>query len=205
MSRPLIAVDIDDTLADSTELIRLSVNSRYDVAIPKEAYQSEGEYWGYYERVWAEHGLAALTVEDLDEQMLEDLTSVPLLPSALFVLKQLYNDFDIVIITARRKEREVLTRAWIENTFPGMTIDVHFSEAHKDESKMTKGQICKMLGAEYLIDDNVGHCESAVKEGITPLLFGEYGWHSTAHDSIKRCKDWPSVLDYFAGRHESDI
>jgi hypothetical protein len=73
-------------------------------------------------------------------------------------------------VTARRQEREALTKQWIENTFEGMAIDVHFSEAHKDESKMTKGQICKHIGASYLIDDNVGHCESALSEGVTPLL-----------------------------------
>lgn len=197
MSRTLIAVDIDDTLADSTELIRLNVNSRYNVSIPKEAYRSEGEYWGYYERVWSEHGLNALRVEDIDEVMVEELTTVPLLPSALFAIKQLSKDFDIVLVTARRREREALTRQWIETMLEGMNIDVHFSEAHKDESKMTKGQICKHIGASYLIDDNVGHCESALKEGVTPLLFGEYGWQGATSDGIIKCKDWPSVLEYF--------
>ena len=103
-----------------------------------------------------------------------------------------------MLVTARRKKREALTKQWIENTFEGMKIDVHFSEAHRDESKMTKGQICKTIGASYLIDDNVGHCESALSEGVTPLLFGEYGWHGTVPDTITRCKDWPTVLDYFA-------
>ena len=201
MNRPLIAVDIDDTLADSTELIRLHVNSRYDVAIPKEAYRTEGEYWGYYELVWAEHGVEELTLEDFfDDEMVSEIMQVPLLPSALFAIKELYRTFDIVIITSRRPERGALTRKWIENMFEGMTIDVHFSEAHKDESKMTKGQICKTLGATYLIDDNVGHCESALKEGATPLLFGEYGWHGSVPEGITRCKDWPAVLDYFNGK-----
>lgn len=197
MSRTLIAVDIDDTLADSTELIRVNVNKKYTVDIPKEAYRSQGEYWGYYERVWAEHGLTALRMEDL-EDMIEELTKVPLLPSALFAIKQLSERFDIVLITARRKERAALTRQWVSSMFEGIDLEVHFSESHKDESKMTKGQICKNIGAFYLIDDNVGHCESALSEGVTPLLFGEYGWHRTVPDGISRYKDWPSVLDYFA-------
>lgn len=197
MSRPLIAVDIDDTLADSTELIRVNVNDRYNVSISKEAYKTPGEYWGYYERVWSEHGLHALTVEDLDDLMVKELTAVPLLPSALFAIKELYKRFDIVIITARRREREALTREWIETMFESMNIDVHFSEAHKDESKMTKGQICKHIGAGYLIDDNVGHCLSALDEGVQPILFGTYGWQSETSDDIVRCNDWPAVLDYF--------
>ncbi|MEO5691180.1 MAG: hypothetical protein ABIQ64_03265 [Candidatus Saccharimonadales bacterium] len=199
MTRPLIAIDIDDTLADSTELIRLNVNNRYNVSISKEAYRSEGEYWGYYERVWAEHGIADLTLENFfDDEMVSEIMEVPLLPSALFAIKVLHKTFDIVLITSRRKERAAQTKKWVETSFGGITIDVHFSEAHKDESKMTKGQICTALGARYLIDDNVGHCESAINEGVTPLLFGEYGWQGSAPDTLFRCRDWPSVLDYFA-------
>jgi hypothetical protein len=62
---------------------------------------------------------------------------------------------------------------------------------------MTKGQICKKLGASYLIDDNVGHCEKAIEEGVSAVLFGEYGWHGDAPDKLVRCKDWPAVLEYF--------
>lgn len=196
MSRPLIAVDIDDTLADSTELIRLNVNKKYDVDISKEAYRSKGQYWGYYERVWAEHGLS-LVLDDLDD-MIGELAKAPLLPSAALAIKQLYEQFDIVLITTRRKEKAKVTKQWVENTFAGMDIEVHFSEAHKDESKMTKGQICKHIGARYLIDDSVDHCKSAQHEGVTPILFGQYGWHDAAPNTINRCKDWPSVLDYFS-------
>ncbi len=200
MSRPLIAVDIDDTLADSTELIRTNVNKEYGVSIPPEAYRTEGEYWGYYERVWVEHGLSDLTMEKLEDVMLSDYTRVPLLPSALFAIKELSKNFDVVIITARSSERAELTRKWIDTMLEGMTIDVHFSEAHKDESKMTKGQICKTLGASYLIDDNVGHCQSALDEGVKAILFGIYGWQANVADDMMRCKDWPAVLDYFNGQ-----
>lgn len=196
MAKPLIALDIDDTLADSTETIITSVNSHFDANIPREAYFKPGEYWGYYKRVWAEHGLE-LNEEDLDEKMVADMTELALLPSALFVVNQLSDRYDFVIVTARNPKREELTRTWLRQALPDHDIDVHFSEAHRDESKMTKGQICKKLGAQYLIDDNVGHCEGAAAEGITAVLFGEYGWHEGAPDHLVRCKDWPAVMEYF--------
>lgn len=197
MARQLIAVDIDDTLADSTELIRLRVNERYNVDISKEAYRSKGEYWGYYTRVWAEHGLHTLTIQDLDDSMLDEMTRLPLLPSALYAIKEISKQYDVVIITARSQEREAVTRRWIKSTFEGMDIDVHFSSAHRDETAMTKGQICKQLGAKYLIDDNVGHCQSALDEGVSAVLFGEYGWQTGSTTGMVICKDWPAVLDYF--------
>lgn len=196
MSKPLIAIDIDDTIADTTELIRLIVNSLYKVNIPREAYRSQGDYWGYYVRVWAEYGLNDLKLDDIEDKT-EELANINLLPSALYVIQQLFNKFDIVLITARRQEKATLTRQWVKSKFAGMNIAVHFSEAHKNESNMTKGQICKQLGALFLIDDNVDHCEGALSQGVTPLLFGQYGWQRAVPDSITRCKDWPSVLDYF--------
>jgi 5'(3')-deoxyribonucleotidase len=196
MSKPLIAVDIDDTLANSTETLITSVNDRFDVSIPREAYYKPGEYWGYYNRVWVEHGLE-LKEDEIDEKMVVDRTQLALLPSALFVINKLKNRFNFVIITARNPERESMTKAWLAEMLPDISVDVHFSEAHRDESKLTKGQICKKLGVEYLVDDNVGHCVGATKEGVTGVLFGEYGWHQDAPDDLVRCKDWPAVLEYF--------
>ena len=196
MTKSLIALDIDDTLAGSTETLITAVNTHFDVDIPRDAYYRPGEYWGYYERVWAEHGLA-IKEQDVDYKMMVDKTKLPLLPSALFAINKLSEHYDFVIITARNPRREEMTKAWLQEMLPDHTIDVHFSESHRDESKMTKGQICKKLGASYLIDDNIGHCEGAAKEGLTALLFGDYGWHDGAPEDLVRCKDWPAVLEYF--------
>ena len=177
MSKPLIAIDIDDTLADSTETIIREVNQRYKANIPREAYYREDEYWGYYQRVWVEHGLD-LKIDDLNDQMRQDEVALPLLPSALFAIQELSQRFNIVVITARRRAHESMTKQWLYDTFPDHAIDVHFIESHDGEAAMTKGQVCKQLGASYLIDDNVTHCQSAIDEGLTALLFGTYGWQT---------------------------
>lgn len=196
MSKPLIAVDIDDTLANSTETLITSVNNRFGISIPREAYYQPGEYWGYYNRVWVEHGLE-LNEDEIDEKMVVDRNEITLLPSALFAINQLSKRYDFVIITARNPDREAMTKAWLAEMLPDISVDVHFSEAHRDETKLTKGQICKKLGVKYLVDDNVGHCVGAREEGVTGVLFGEYGWHQDVPDSLVRCKDWPAVLEYF--------
>ena len=124
-------------------------------------------------------------------------TTLPLLPSALFVINQLSDRYDFVVVTARHPARGDMTKTWLKEMFPDHMIDVHFSGAHRDERGLTKGQICKKLGASYLIDDNVEHCLGAAKEGIDAILFGTYGWHDGAPEHLVRCKDWPAVLEYF--------
>jgi hypothetical protein len=57
MLREKLAIDIDDVLANSTDALRLFVNLKRGVDLTEEHYKIEAEYWGYYESVWAQHGI----------------------------------------------------------------------------------------------------------------------------------------------------
>lgn len=198
-ARRLIAIDIDDTIADSTESLRLLVNKRVGVDLPQEAYRIKGDYWGYYERVWEANDIAdKISHNDFAKEMVDDQSHVPLLAGAEFAIKELAKRHDIVLLTARDKTWEAATKHWLKDKFGKDVMDVHFTSAHKDEHEMTKGQLCRHLDAEVLIDDNVEHCQSALDEGVQALLFGNYGWHHAAPDNIKRCRDWQAVLDFFS-------
>ncbi|MFZ2494181.1 MAG: hypothetical protein WAW60_00200 [Candidatus Saccharimonadales bacterium] len=198
MIKPIIAIDIDDTIAESTETLRKLVNHRAGVDLPSEAYTVEGEYWGYYERVWAMNGLSGISHADFEAEMEVDQSHVPLLPSAEYAIKILSETYRIVLVTARDISLEGATRTWLKTHFPYADIELYFSEARKDQTKMTKGQLCKQLGARLLIDDNIQHCESAVELGIDTVLFGDYGWNRT-NTSLKRCYNWQEVIEYLDG------
>jgi 5'(3')-deoxyribonucleotidase len=201
MKLPLIAIDIDDTIADSTESVRLLANMRTGANITPAAYRVAGDFWGYYERVWATHGITGKIIyNDLAAEMIVDQSHIPLLPGALMAIKQLAQRYAIVLITARDQNCEAATRRWLAQQFPGLDVEVYFAASHHNIRAKTKGQICKDLGAEVLIDDNVEHCESALEESIDAILFGEYGWHSHAGEHLARCKDWQAVLEYFDAR-----
>lgn len=199
-TKQLIAIDIDDTIADSTESLRLKVNKQLAIDLPQEAYRINADYWGYYERVWEAHDVSGLSYDDLTKEMVDDQSHVPLLPSAELAIYQLAEQYEIVLITARDKSWEAATRRWLADNLGGKVAEVYFTSAHKDKRDMTKGQLCRHLGAKVLIDDNVEHCQSALDEGIEAILFGQYGWHHTAPKSMRCCKDWQSVLEYFDGR-----
>lgn len=199
MSKETIAVDIDDVLADSTEAYRIRVNEQTGALLSSEHYRVEGEYWGYYERIWRQHDLA-VDIDELDQEMIEDQSRIPLLPGAELALGQLLVKFQLVLVTARNPLWETSTRKWLEQHFGETTPDLFFSEAHSDPAKRTKGQICKELGATWLIDDNPQHCQSAMDEGVTPILFGSYGWHYEVPADIQKCETWQEVLEFFESR-----
>lgn len=199
MKKPLIAIDIDDTIADSTESLRLLVNRRTERSLPASAYRVAGEYWGYYERIWEAHDIAHLVShDDFAAEMIDDQSHVPLLPGALFAMSELGNNYRIVFITARDQSWEDATKRWFAMNLPDLDTQVYFTTAHRDANGKTKGQICRELGASVLIDDNVDHCKSAYSEGVEAILFGEYGWQHAVEPRMVRCKDWPAVLEYLS-------
>jgi len=200
MYKPVIAVDIDDVLADSTEHLRLQVNDRLGIDLQPHHYAVPGEYWGYYEKVWEVNGVAhRITLEELDPIMVEDQSDVQPYAQAREVLQELAKCYRLIVVTARDVSWEPATKRWLQERFPNMFEGMHF--AGHEKGKLTKGQLCKRLGAEWLIDDNVNHAHTALDEGIRVILFGDYGWHQGAkvHDDVVRCKDWPAVSEYFDG------
>lgn len=200
-SKPLLAIDIDDTIAGSTESMRLMVNKRLGIELLPEAYRIPAEYWGYYERVWEANGIKGqISWDDFAIEMIADQLHVPLLPSAQFAVTTLAETYNVIFMTARDKTWEPATKKWLTSNLPNNTFEVYFTSSHKDSTAMTKGQLCRHLGAEILIDDNVEHCQSAIAESVTAILFGSYGWQHAAPSEMVRCEDWPSVVEFLSGK-----
>lgn len=195
MAKPIIAIDIDDTIADSTEALRRRVNDRFGVDLALNDYRIKADYWGYYESVWSLHGLAdRARHDDFAAEMVEDQSHVPLLPGALFAINILSKKYTIVLITARDKSWEDATKRWLSEQLRDTDVKIYFTTSHIDASGKTKGEICKLIGASVLIDDNPEHCVSAHKAGVETILFGNYGWHYKVPAYLVNCRDWQAVL-----------
>ena len=198
MNRPIIAVDIDDVLANSTDSLRREVNKRLGVDLQPEHYRVPGEYWAYYERVWQAHGLGGqITMDELDPQMKADQSHVFPHDNAYDVLQELSKRFKLVVVTSRNQLWEKATAVWLERHFPGVFSDLLFAGRHDVERPQTKGEMCREVGASWLIDDNIGHCQTALDAGVKVVLFGSYGWHLNVPDTMVRCSDWHAVKEYF--------
>lgn len=202
-TKQTIAIDIDDVIAETTDAIRLWGNAVSGIEMTKEDYAIQGEYWGYYERVWEQKDLnGTLLYDDVEADIAADKVAVPLLAGASFAIKELQKKFHIILITARAPRLETVTRRWINEHFGGLDIEIYFAKNPKNQSgpTKTKGELCRELGAFVLVDDNVEHCESALSAGVDAVLFGNYGWQPHVPEGAVRCEDWPAVLEYFDGR-----
>ncbi|MBI2285824.1 hypothetical protein HYU82_03300 [Candidatus Saccharibacteria bacterium] len=199
MARKTIAVDIDDVLAANAEAFIDYSNRKWGTRLTVDDFT---EHWAEMWRV------------DYEE---ENRRSKEFHKSGIFinyrsdreakpVLKELSKDYKLVVATSRHQVIYTETLKWIEKNFKDVFTEVHFAgmwddwEKHTlDKLKITKAEICKQIGADYLIDDQPKHCFAAAEAGITSLLFGDYRWNRNVklRKNTVRVKNWREVLEYF--------
>lgn len=200
-----IAIDLDDVISSQTTVFIQFSNQNFGTTLTDEDFQRPGDYWGYYEKIWeVEHEEAGRRFKQfLDEQYpLRQVVE----PEVLQALSLLERNFRLEIITARGLDFEAITLQWLKQQAPNIFADIHFVDlwSHKLGERATKGRICQLIGAGYLIDDNAEHCNLAAEVGIKGLLFGEFGWnkYSSLHPLVTRVSNWADVLEYFDVRNQ---
>ncbi|MEO8862959.1 MAG: hypothetical protein ABI354_01415 [Candidatus Saccharimonadales bacterium] len=199
---PKIALDIDDVLANSTETIRLFVNKLRGTSLERHHYSIKAPYRSYYETVWSAHDIDGDgIIDEYYHKLIIDQSHVETIMGASDAIGSLINlGYRLVAVSSRSSDQQVATEKWIKGMFGDVFDTVICLDSWRNN--ITKGEICRSLGANYLIDDNVEHCKSALDYGVQPILFGEYGWQTgeLVPEEVARCPDWESVLGYFNGR-----
>jgi len=198
-ARPIIAVDIDDVLADHAAGFVEFSNKRWDTHLTVDDYD---EHWAHMWQI--DNDETEIRAKEFHES--GTVGGYDHKSHALPVLDALSERFKLIIITSRRAQVEKETRAWLAERYPGIFSEVHFSgiwdTIEEGTHLATKADVCRSLGVDYLIDDQVKHCVAAAECGTKSLLFGDYAWNRTAElaDGVTRVKDWNMVKRYFEGR-----
>lgn len=198
MSRETIAIDIDDVIADTTETLRHFVNQRTGLNLSKDSYLISAPYWGYYDKVWQNHGIEDPTIfSNFHDSLRINQDDVFPVVGAKEGVQHLQKSFDLLAITSRDLTMEKATMEWMNRYFRDVFNEVVFL-GHISVATESKGEVCKRLGAKWLIDDNPTHCLTAIKAGIWAVLFGKYGWQEEELPAdIVRCIDWKAVDEFF--------
>lgn len=168
--KPIIAVDIDNVLANTAEAFAQYSNRTWGTNI------SETDFSEDFTRVWGVSYEEAL--RRMDEIYETDLfLTITPKDGARDAIRSLISIYDLVVLTSRRKSSAKHSRGWIEEHYPKCFSQVYFSGIYDkdlaDHSVMnlTKGQMLQRIGASYLIDDEPKHCISAATLGIPSILF----------------------------------
>jgi uncharacterized HAD superfamily protein len=198
MAQLTIAIDIDDVLSASAEGFASFSNERWGSIAQAEDYV---EAWAEFWDVSIEEALRRS-----DEFHASDTVArYGSIDNALPILEALHTTYRLVVVTSRQVVLKQHTDAWLDMHFPGLFSDIRYAgiwdSGHDVHHKLrqTKTEVCREIGAEFLIDDQLKHCESAAAAGMQALLFGNYKWNTAGilPTGVIRVKDWAAVGRYF--------
>lgn len=184
MRRLVVAIDCDDVLIDSTEWIMDEYNRRYGAKVRLEdAFAHDEQRFGV--------GLAEMFNRFNDLYRLEEFRQLRPREDAVDVVNRLGQNHELHLVTARSLVLELVTLQMLNEYFPGCFKEIN----HVGEG--SKGQVCQMMSADVIIDDNAKHLEDARLCGVGERVwFGVYPWQ--IHDAgfknfTERSSDWYSV------------
>lgn len=191
----VIAVDCDDVLVRTADYFVRAYNDTYGTAVDYETH-----HLASYDGEW-ESGDEAEFADRLEFlRNSRAYRQLGLSDEAKSVLQQLSVSHTLHLVTARLDREKDDTFAMLDRDVPGV-----FTEFHFVGWSGSKGEAVKSIGADYLIDDNVKHLESALQAGLPDngaILFGDYPWNRQPPEDkrIFRCRDWLSVLERIGSR-----
>jgi uncharacterized HAD superfamily protein len=201
MKRQKIGVDIDDVLAASAEGFAAFSNKQWGTNLTAADYAEEwAPLWG----VSVEEAIKR--ADELHAQGAHRDYSP--FAEAFQVLGVLRERYELEVVTSRRVSVKGVTQEWLDRYFPGIFQGVHYvgmwDDSHpaniQHRLQQTKGALCRAIGADYLIDDQLKHCVAAAEAGVQALLFGDYSWNRTANDlpnGVTRTHTWQEVKEFF--------
>ncbi|KAI0273736.1 hypothetical protein BC834DRAFT_225013 [Gloeopeniophorella convolvens] len=183
---PLIAVDLDDVLCQTSKCAADWHNERY---------KTNMQLGDFYYSMWYKNpgwGTVSVTLakikEFYDTDQLCLAAPVPGSLDGLNVLREM--GYGLVIVTARSMASELdSTMAWLDQHFRGVFTQVIFSG--QDRESLTCGEVCEYIGTRLgklqicetikstlLIDDLLETALTFGREADRPiLLFGDYEWN----------------------------
>lgn len=199
MKRLVIAVDCDDVLVATTPYFVAAYNSKFGTNITLDNAHVGGE------ELW--QATRELQMQRLDELTLTgEYFKIAPSPAEIGVLQELSKVHSLHLVTARKPEELQRTRQILERDLPGVFTSFDFVGWTG-----SKGEVCKRIGADVLIDDSARHLHNAIEhQGLSKsgaILFGNYPWNAadSAHEALTHCYDWTDVKVVIDSIAESEV
>jgi uncharacterized HAD superfamily protein len=187
MTQPVVAIDIDEVLFPFTPHINEYYNQRHGTRLTLADYVhfSLDDVWG------APAGTANQYVTDFLSREHRHILPVE---QAVAALEQLRRHYRLVVVTARDGQMERQTKQWLLHHFPDFFDDIVLAgNSFTGRGFRAKAEVCRDLGAVYLVDDGLHNITECAAVGVSGLLFGEYPWNQTTEPlpaNVQRVADW---------------
>ena len=183
-----IGIDIDDTICNTIEEMLPYICDKYNLNYELE----KNKGYSYYEylnlpnfNLFAKNNLPYI------------LSNAKLKKEASYYINKLYQDNEIIFITARSDE-------YFDNTYDLCKnyLDKHNIKYNKlIVNAHNKGEICKKESIDIFIDDSLKNCDSISNYGIKVLLYDQK--YNELDNKYERVNSWKEIYDKIKNQHKS--
>jgi 5'(3')-deoxyribonucleotidase len=184
--KPIIAVDVDDTLLDTLNPLLEYFNSTHDNYVTREQCFDNrlATIFGDSEKEGLEKVRQFFDLPQAEHQQ-------PIL-GAVEAIQNLKNHFSLIALTARWDTLQELTEKQLKKHFPGT-----FSDVVCCGDVISKKDYCTAKRINHIIDDAPRTAHECAKNGINSFLFGDYGWNKEYQKipGLSRTLNWTEVCD----------
>ena len=180
----VIAVDCDDVLVSTTPFFVELYNKLYGTkGTLEQSHNSDSAIWQASEELQIERWFNMTKTEDYKKLAPK--------PEEVSVLRRLAEMHGLHLVTARKEEERAFTQSMLDQYLGGVFSSMEFVGWNG-----SKGDVCQVLQADVLIDDNFRHLASAYDCGVEHVVwFGNYPWQTEdpGDTPIIRCQGWQEV------------
>lgn len=194
--RLIIAIDCDDVLIPTTQYLVDNYNRQFGSSVTlARAHESGNDEWG------ADRATVFQRLADIQKG--DEYARIEPHDEAIAAVRRLASHHELHLITAREPSVEAVTLAMLDQYLKGCFTSIeHVGNAR------SKGEVCRAVRADVLIDDNIKHLVSALECGVPfggAIHFGDYPWNHVAvlPDGVAQCHTWQAVeteIAHFVGR-----
>lgn len=188
----VLAVDFDDTIAQSNEAVIAWHNQAYGTShdVGPESYDLSV--------LWNVHR------EEVERRFMEYVDSmmhdrVRPMPHAVEALAALSRTYDIHMVTGRLEGTEIRTRVWVNAVMSGIFSDLHFTShfAQDPARRRKKSSVCQRIGARFFVEDSAAMAaEVADNASDTTVFLLDSIWNQGfMHPRVTRVRSWREILD----------
>ncbi|OGB74314.1 hypothetical protein A2V68_00965 [candidate division Kazan bacterium RBG_13_50_9] len=187
-----IAVDLDEVLGEFIgEFLKL-----YN--------RKHGTDWSFNDVInyhWP--AFMGKTTEELVDEVYkffetDSFRNLPVVEGAKEGIAELAKNHELCVVTGRQNVIEGATHKWLDHNFPGVFKAVEFTNNYPkgNSPTLSKGEVCKRLGCEVLIDDDSRHVETLMTHGVRVILFNK-PWNSYHRlpSSVRRANNWSEIIE----------
>lgn len=194
MKRLVIAIDCDDVLTPSVPSIVSWYNETHGTsAKDDDFYNEDPKIW---DAVDAEEKYTRIRAFLRSERFAQEAKPFE---DAISIVHELAKLHELHLVTGRSQSVDIATHAMLDAYFKDVFVSVEHVGPMKQPDgtyfKRSKGEVCKLINADVLIDDNIHHAKNVLDTG-TPhvIVFGDYGWNRNEPlPGGHRCHTWSDV------------